>query len=470
MEARLTIVGGKASRKVVTVKLPAVIGRSRDADLTIAHPMVSRRHCELFEVQGLVRIRDLGSLNGTLVGGKEITEAPLRPNDQFSIGPLTFRVDYDYAGDVTVAAPIVPEEMPEEPAAPPAPPVSAGDELPPFFSLPIDNPPQGLPEASGQPTGQSVPEAGQRLPPPAIATREPAGDLPPLAVAPPGDVTVEPFSRPAAASPEVEPVAPPSRFGDVASTVEPSSPGERVAELSGPGGLLAENEGPAKGAGFDSLSGDSAELAADEFPLPASPSESSPFGEPLGEAPSAACGPAQSGGQETLFGAPDLPAYGAADGPTMLADSAELDAPPASPFDFEPTEGELPPGFAPGPELASGPPTTQQPEGQSDAPVLAPGGAPPAKKAKRTRRWWPFGRQKIAQQTRTALPEEKPVPGEPAGSKPPTPYGGQASPPAAPETPAQPALSPGPPPAASPPRQADAGVYPDLEAFLRDLQ
>ncbi|MFH1265802.1 MAG: FHA domain-containing protein, partial [Planctomycetota bacterium] len=64
MDAKLVIVGGKANKSQVSVKLPTVIGRSREADLTVAHPMISRKHCELYEVDGLVRIRDLGSLNG----------------------------------------------------------------------------------------------------------------------------------------------------------------------------------------------------------------------------------------------------------------------------------------------------------------------------------------------------------------------------------------------------------------------
>jgi hypothetical protein len=102
MEVRLTIIGGKADRSEVRLQLPFFIGRSREADLTIAHPMVSRKHCEVFEFQGMVRVRDLGSLNGTTVLGQTVAESPLRPEDEFTVGPLTFRIDYDYGGDVTV--------------------------------------------------------------------------------------------------------------------------------------------------------------------------------------------------------------------------------------------------------------------------------------------------------------------------------------------------------------------------------
>ena len=105
MEIRLTIIGGKTKKSHVILRIPATIGRSREADLAIAHSTVSRQHCRLFEVDGLLRVRDMGSLNGTLVCGEAITEAPLRPNDEFTVGPVTFRVDYDYGGEVTAEGP-----------------------------------------------------------------------------------------------------------------------------------------------------------------------------------------------------------------------------------------------------------------------------------------------------------------------------------------------------------------------------
>ncbi|MCE5303553.1 MAG: FHA domain-containing protein [Planctomycetaceae bacterium] len=99
MKAFLLVVGGKASKKKIGLKLPLVIGRGRDAGLKIGHPMVSRHHCELFETDGLLMVRDCGSLNGTLIDGRRIKESPLLPDAEFTIGPLTFRAEYDYAGD-----------------------------------------------------------------------------------------------------------------------------------------------------------------------------------------------------------------------------------------------------------------------------------------------------------------------------------------------------------------------------------
>ncbi len=102
MQARLIVTGGKTNKREVSLTVPIVVGRSREAGLTVAHPMVSRQHCEIFESRGLLRIRDLRSTNGTYVAGKRIEEAVLRPHEQFTIGPLTFEVDYECVGDVTL--------------------------------------------------------------------------------------------------------------------------------------------------------------------------------------------------------------------------------------------------------------------------------------------------------------------------------------------------------------------------------
>lgn len=95
MEAKLIVVGGRASKAVVKLKLPTVVGRGRDADLTVAHPTVSRHHCLIFEQDGVLVVRDNGSLNGTIIEGHRIQEAVLKPGDRLVIGPLTFRAEYE---------------------------------------------------------------------------------------------------------------------------------------------------------------------------------------------------------------------------------------------------------------------------------------------------------------------------------------------------------------------------------------
>ena len=72
-----------------------VLGRSRDCDVTIEDPNVSRRHAELRrEGAGWVVI-DLGSTNGIKVNGRRVQEASLQPGDEIAIGisRLSFEVE-----------------------------------------------------------------------------------------------------------------------------------------------------------------------------------------------------------------------------------------------------------------------------------------------------------------------------------------------------------------------------------------
>ena len=72
-----------------------LIGRDRDAVVWIDDESVSRRHARISIGDGGASIEDLGSKNGTSVGGKKIREtAQLADRDVVRIGPatLTLRV------------------------------------------------------------------------------------------------------------------------------------------------------------------------------------------------------------------------------------------------------------------------------------------------------------------------------------------------------------------------------------------
>jgi pSer/pThr/pTyr-binding forkhead associated (FHA) protein len=57
---------------------------------------VSKRHCQLNCDQGALRIRDLGSRNGTYLNGERINgEADIKAGDRVKIGPLTFVCQID---------------------------------------------------------------------------------------------------------------------------------------------------------------------------------------------------------------------------------------------------------------------------------------------------------------------------------------------------------------------------------------
>ena len=72
-----------------------VIGRRRNCDLWIPLDSVSRRHCQLSLEDGTLKVRDLGSRNGTFLNGKRIREAVAHAGDRIQIGPvlLTLQID-----------------------------------------------------------------------------------------------------------------------------------------------------------------------------------------------------------------------------------------------------------------------------------------------------------------------------------------------------------------------------------------
>ena len=117
MQIKLVVVEGAASRGEVQLKLPAVIGRSKDANLTIGHPKVSRRHCELYEEKGRVMVRDHGSLNGTILNGNRVSQAAVPSGGKLTIGPLTFIALFDSpsaAGQPSVPVIATGEEGPDQ--------------------------------------------------------------------------------------------------------------------------------------------------------------------------------------------------------------------------------------------------------------------------------------------------------------------------------------------------------------------
>lgn len=92
--AKLVVVGGDVEFDEIRLQLPAIIGRGRDAQITLAHPLVSRQHCELYELGDTLHVRDMGSMNGTFVGKEQVTERVLSPGELLTVGTVTFRAVY----------------------------------------------------------------------------------------------------------------------------------------------------------------------------------------------------------------------------------------------------------------------------------------------------------------------------------------------------------------------------------------
>lgn len=76
----------------LTIRPMTVVGRGGDCDLTIDDATLSRRHAELSIENGQLRVRDLGSANGTQVNGERITDHVLSHGDEVKFGSRVFVV------------------------------------------------------------------------------------------------------------------------------------------------------------------------------------------------------------------------------------------------------------------------------------------------------------------------------------------------------------------------------------------
>ncbi|TML53707.1 MAG: DUF2662 domain-containing protein [Actinobacteria bacterium] len=67
-------------------KRRVVIGRSKDCDIQVADPNVSRRHAEVRQEGAAHWVVDLDSTNGTEINGRRLKRAKLRPGDTITVG------------------------------------------------------------------------------------------------------------------------------------------------------------------------------------------------------------------------------------------------------------------------------------------------------------------------------------------------------------------------------------------------
>ncbi|UCE99060.1 MAG: FHA domain-containing protein [Planctomycetota bacterium] len=96
MNVNLLLFKKNGSHKIIPLPSSAtIIGRRRSCDLHIPLASVSRRHCQLNHDNGVWRIRDVGSRNGTYLNGKRVEEAEIKAGDSVRIGPLAFVFQVD---------------------------------------------------------------------------------------------------------------------------------------------------------------------------------------------------------------------------------------------------------------------------------------------------------------------------------------------------------------------------------------
>lgn len=102
-----------------TFPLPSsvtVIGRRRNCDLRIPLMSVSKKHCQVHEDGGKLKIRDLGSRNGTQLNGQRVEEADIKAGDHLQVGPLKFVFQIDGVPQ-NIATPVPDKNSSAAPAA-----------------------------------------------------------------------------------------------------------------------------------------------------------------------------------------------------------------------------------------------------------------------------------------------------------------------------------------------------------------
>jgi len=96
MDVKLVMFKPSGERKDLPVVNPVtVLGRGDECDLRVPLKSVSRRHCELTLSEDELKVKDLGSSNGTYVNNKRINEGSVKAGDRLVVGPVVFTVQID---------------------------------------------------------------------------------------------------------------------------------------------------------------------------------------------------------------------------------------------------------------------------------------------------------------------------------------------------------------------------------------
>jgi predicted component of type VI protein secretion system len=105
-QVELKVLEGRQQGKTIPLNVRQfLIGREQDCHLRPNSDLVSRHHCVFTVDDFTVRLRDLGSTNGTFVNGERIQgQVVLKPGDHVAVGKLSFEVVV--RKEAPVAAPV----------------------------------------------------------------------------------------------------------------------------------------------------------------------------------------------------------------------------------------------------------------------------------------------------------------------------------------------------------------------------
>jgi hypothetical protein len=90
------------------------VGRVAGNSFQIDHPTVSSKHCEIIWLDdGVIRVRDLDSTNGTFIEGKQIQQGEINSGQTLRLGEVEFVLD---SSSVQISVPK--QEVPAQHPAP----------------------------------------------------------------------------------------------------------------------------------------------------------------------------------------------------------------------------------------------------------------------------------------------------------------------------------------------------------------
>jgi pSer/pThr/pTyr-binding forkhead associated (FHA) protein len=90
--ATVVILSGDAAGTEFELNRPNIsMGRGSEADWKFADDAMSKEHAALEFANGGIRLRDLGSMNGTRLNDSEVRAADLKNGDRFQLGNHAFQ-------------------------------------------------------------------------------------------------------------------------------------------------------------------------------------------------------------------------------------------------------------------------------------------------------------------------------------------------------------------------------------------
>jgi pSer/pThr/pTyr-binding forkhead associated (FHA) protein len=104
--AYLVLIAGEQPGRVFALhRNTIVIGRTEEVDVSITDGSVSTRHARIINGSHGFEVEDLRSTNGTMVGGRRVTRAPLHNGDRLTVGRVELVFLLDRPTNVTVQIP-----------------------------------------------------------------------------------------------------------------------------------------------------------------------------------------------------------------------------------------------------------------------------------------------------------------------------------------------------------------------------